>query len=341
MRWPAPHADPAPGIETMNRRSALAAVLAAAAFEPFAAFAQRPGRTYRIGILSPTVAGPADGPSRLVTALRDAGYVAGTNLVVERRYADGKLDRLPALARELAKLEPDAIVVVGSNAARAVRDATPAIPVVFYGNLDPVATGLVQSFARPGGNLTGVLIAADGTLAAKRLEFLKQAVPRAARVAALFPDDPGAAIQLKEVTSAAAASGIRLLVTEVRVGDYERAFAAIAAQKPDALFVAAHTYFVRDQKPIIALAAKHRLPAIYEWPEQADAGGLMAYGSSLPELYRRTADYVRRILEGARPADMPVDQAATFELVVNLGTAKALGLTIPAPLLQRADRLIE
>jgi len=341
VRWPAPHADPAPGIETMNRRSALAAVLAAAAFEPFAAFAQRPGRTYRIGILSPTVAGPADGPSRLVTALRDAGYVAGTNLVVERRYADGKLDRLPALARELAKLEPDAIVVVGSNAARAVRDATPAIPVVFYGNLDPVATGLVQSFARPGGNLTGVLIAADGTLAAKRLEFLKQAVPRAARVAALFPDDPGAAIQLKEVTSAAAASGIRLLVTEVRVGDYERAFAAIAAQKPDALFVAAHTYFVRDQKPIIALAAKHRLPAIYEWPEQADAGGLMAYGSSLPELYRRTADYVRRILEGARPADMPVDQAATFELVVNLGTAKALGLTIPAPLLQRADRLIE
>ncbi len=341
MRWPAPHADPAPGIETMNRRSALAAVLAAAAFEPFAAFAQRPGRTYRIGILSPTVAGPADGPSRLVTALRDAGYVAGTNLVVERRYADGKLDRLPALARELAKLEPDAIVVVGSNAARAVRDATPTIPVVFYGNLDPVATGLVQSFARPGGNLTGVLIAADGTLAAKRLEFLKQAVPRAARVAALFPDDPGAAIQLKEVTSAAAASGIRLLVTEVRVGDYERAFAAIATQKPDALFVAAHTYFVRDQKPIIALAAKHRLPAIYEWPEQADAGGLMAYGSSLPELYRRTADYVRRILEGARPADMPVDQAATFELVVNLGTAKALGLTIPAPLLQRADRLIE
>ena len=325
----------------MNRRSALAAVLAAAAFEPFAAFAQRPGRTYRIGILSPTVAGPADGPSRLVTALRDAGYVAGTNLVVERRYADGKLDRLPALARELAKLEPDAIVVVGSNAARAVRDATPTIPVVFYGNLDPVATGLVQSFARPGGNLTGVLIAADGTLAAKRLEFLKQAVPRAARVAALFPDDPGAAIQLKEVTSAAAASGIRLLVTEVRVGDYERAFAAIATQKPDALFVAAHTYFVRDQKPIIALAARHRLPAIYEWPEQAESGGLMAYGSSLPELYRRVADHVRRILEGARPGDMPVDQAATFELVVNLGTAKALGLTIPAPLLQRADRLIE
>ena len=325
----------------MNRRSALAAVLAAAAFEPFAAFAQRPGHTYRIGILSPTVAGPADGPSRLVTALRDAGYVAGKNLVVERRYADGKLERLSALARELAKLEPDAIVVVGSNAARAVRDATPTIPVVFYGNLDPVATGLVQSFARPGGNLTGVLIAADGTLAAKRLEFLKQAVPRAARVAALFPDDPGAAIQLKEVTSAAAASGIRLLVTEVHPGDYERAFAAIAAQKPDALFVAAHTYFVRDQKPIIALAAKHRLPAIYEWPEQADAGGLMAYGSSLPELYRRVADHVRRILEGARPGDMPIDQAATFELVVNLGTAKALGLTIPAPLLQRADRLIE
>lgn len=324
----------------MNRRRVLVGALAIAVSAPFAASAQRPGRTYRIGILAPTVAGPSDGPSRLVSALQDAGYVAGRNLVVERRYADGKLERLPALARELATLEPDAIVVVGANAARAVRDATSTIPVVFYGNFDPVATGLVQSFARPGGSLTGVLIATDGTLAAKRLEFLKQAVPRAARVAALFPDDPGAAIQLKEVTSAAAASGIRLHVTEVHAGDYERAFAAIAAQKPDALFVAAHTYFVRDQKPIIALAAKHRLPAIYEWPEQAESGGLMAYGSSLPELYRRVADHVRRILEGARPGDMPVDQAATFELVVNLGTAKALGLTIPAPLLQRADRLI-
>ena len=274
-------------------------------------------------------------------ALRDAGYVAGKNLVVERRCADGRLERLPALARELAKLEPDAIVVVGSNAARAVRDATSTIPVVFYGNLDPVATGLVRSFARPGGNLTGVLIAADGTLAAKRLEFLRQAVPRAVRIAALFPDDPGAAIQLKEVTVAAAASGIQLLVTEVHPGEYERAFAAIAAQKADALFVAAHTYFVRDQKPIIELAAKHRLPAIYEWPEQAEAGGLMAYGSSLPDLYRRTADYVRRILEGARPAGMPVDQAATFELVVNLATAKTLAPTIPPSLLQRADRLIQ
>ena len=143
----------------MNRRRVLIGALAMAAAVPFAASAQRPGRTYRVGILAPTVAGPSDGPSRLVAAFRDAGYVAGQNLVVERRYADGKLDRLPALARELAKLEPDAIVVVGPNAARAVRDATSTIPVVFYGNIDPVATGLVQSLARPGGNLTGVLIA--------------------------------------------------------------------------------------------------------------------------------------------------------------------------------------
>ena len=245
------------------------------------------------------------------------------------------------LARELVQAKVDVIIAVGASAVRAARDATATIRIVRYGNFDPIALGLVNSLAQPGGNVTGVLIAPDGTLAGKKLELLKSAMPRATRMAFLAPDDPANRLQVQETRSAAVALGIELLVTEVRGGDYERAFAAIAAQRPGALFVGAHTVFMRDRARIIDLAAKHRLPAMYEWGDQVVDGGLMAYSTSLHGLRQRLASYVDRILKGARPADMPVEQPTKFELVINLKTAKALGLTIPQSLLLRADEVIQ
>jgi putative ABC transport system substrate-binding protein len=276
----------------------------------------------------------------LLAALRERGYVEGRNLVVERRYAEGQIDRLPGLARELVQLRVDVIVAVAAAAVRAAKDATTTIPVVMWGNFDPVAEGLVASLARPGGNVTGALIAAEGTLAAKRLELLKEAVPRATRIAALFHESV-LQTQVQETQKAASSLGVTLVPVEVRGSDYDRAFAAMAAERPAALFVAGSTFFFRDRKQIIKLAAKHRLPAIYEWPEQAEEGGLMAYGSSLPEGYRRLAAYVDRVLKGAKPGDLPVEQPTKHEMVINLKTAKALGLAISKSLLQRADQVIE
>jgi putative ABC transport system substrate-binding protein len=235
----------------------------------------------------------------------------------------------------------DVIVAISAAAARAVGAATTTIPIVLYGNLDPVAAGLVTSLAKPAGNITGVLIAPAGTLAAKKLEILKEAVPGATRIALLAPWDPGVKLQVQETQQAAVALGIKLTVTEVEAGEYERAFAALAAERPEALFVAAHTFFVRDRKRIITLAARHRLPAMYEWPEQVEDGGLMSYGSSLPGTTRRVAVYVDRLFKGARIADLPVEQPTDFQLVINLRTARALGLALPPSLLARADRIVE
>jgi putative ABC transport system substrate-binding protein len=302
--------------------------------------AQQPDRTYRLGMIRLTR------PTDLVAtgvplAMREIGYVEGRNLVVEARYAEGNIERLPALARELVERRVDVIVAVGTAAVRAAKDATTTIPIVMFGNFDPVAAGLVASLGRPGGNVTGVLIAPEGTLAAKKLELLKEAVPRATRMALLAPDDPNFRLQAQEVRNAAAAMGIALAVVEVRGGDYERAFAAIAADRAAALFVGAHTLFSADRRRIIDLAAKHRLPAIYEWPEQVEDGGLMSYGGSLTAAYRRVAAYVDRLFKGARPGDLPIDQPSKLEFVINLRTAKALGLGLPSSLLLRADRVIE
>ena len=306
--------------------------------------AQSAGRVYRVGILRPT-APPLSASEPMAVgipgALRELGYVEGRDLVVEARWAGGELDRLPALARELVQAKVDVIVAVGSPAVRAAKNATAAIPIVMYGNFDPVALGLVTSLAQPGGNVTGLLIAPDGTLAGKKIELLKSAAPKATRMAFLAPpNDPAMRLQVQETRTAAVALGIDLLVTEVHGGDYERAFAAIAAQRPGALFVGAHTGFVRDRALIIALAAKHRLPAMYEWREQVADGGLMSYGSSQQVLYQRLASYVDRILKGASPAGMAVERPTKFELVINLKTAKALGLAIPQSLLLRADEVI-
>lgn len=329
----------------MHRRAFLALLGACTCAAPLVARAQQPGRVYRLGILSPT-ANPAPSEQNIAVilipkALREMGYEQGQNLTVEPRYADSKLDQLPRLARELVQLRVDVIVAISSASVRAAKQVTTTVPIVLYGNLDPVALGLVKSLAKPEGNVTGVLIAPAGTLAGKKLELLKEAVPRATRIAFLAPEDPGIRLQVQETQQAASSLGIKLLVTEVRGGDYERAFASIVAERPEALFVAATTYFVRDRRRIIELAARHRLPAMYEWSEQVEDGGLMSYGSSLSGTTRRVAVYVDRLFKGARPGDLPIEQPAEFQLVINLKTARALALTLPPSLVARADRVIE
>ena len=298
----------------------------------------------RVGVLRPSA--PPLSPSDpqlafLPRALAERGYVEGRNLQLEYRWAGGDMARLPDLARELLRSRVDLIVAFSAPAVRAVQQAAPAMPVVMLGNFDPVALGLVASLARPGGSITGVLIAPDGTLAGKRLELLKAAVPQARRVAYLTPPaDASTRLQLHEASQAAATLGIELSAVEVADGDYARAFEAMAARRPQALLVAAHTFFVRDREAIIALALRHRWPTMFEWPEQAEAGGLLAYGASLADLYQRVAEYVDRILDGAKPGDLPVLRPERYELVVNLATAKAIGVTLPQSLLLRADRVI-
>jgi putative ABC transport system substrate-binding protein len=310
---------------------------------PLAAGGQPAGRVYRLGVLSLASAAPADPTgflNRLTTSLRELGYVEGQNLVMERRSAEGMIDRLPGLARELVQLRVDVIVAVSTAAIRPAKDATSTIPIVMFGGSDPVADGIVASLARPGGNITGVLIAAEVTLAGKRLELIKKAVPRAMRIALLAPDDPSAQTQVQEAQKAASALGVKLIVAAVRGGDYDRAFAAMAAERAGALLVLASPILNRDRTRIIDLAAKHRLPAVYQWREHVEEGGLMAYGGSLSGLSRRAAAYVDRILKGAKPGDLPIEQPTKFELVVNLKTAKALGLTIPQSVLLQADEVI-
>ena len=327
----------------MRRRRILAGLLLTLA-APFAAKAQQAGRVFRVGYLASV---PPPSPEQRVTTppirmpMRALGYVEGQNLVLEQRYADGKIERLPGLARELVELRMDVIVAVGSSAIQAAKVATTSTPIVMFGGVDPVATGLVMSLARPGGNITGVLIAAGDTLAGKKLEFLKEAVPQAARIAFLAADDPGFQPQVQEAKKAASALGIKLVVVEVRAGNYDRAFATMVAERVRALCIGASPFFSRDRKLLIAFAAKHRLPAIYEWLEQVQDGGLMAYGPSQSALVQRVAVYVDRIFKGAQPGDLPIEQPTKFELGVNLKTAKALGLTIPPSLLLRADHVIE
>lgn len=276
-------------------------------------------------------------------ALRELGYVEGQNIVIEQRFAANKPDRLPALAKELVDLRVDVIVAITAGSIIAAKKATSTTPIVFFGNFDPVAAGYVASLAKPGGNMTGILIAPGGTLAAKKLEILTQAVPGTRRIAMLVPEDPlVSAEQVPEARKAAAALGIELPIVSVRGGDYAQAFATITATRPDSLFVTATSYFVTDREAIIELAARHRLPAIYEWPEQVEDGGLMAYGpTSLAAMNQRIAIYIDRILKGTKAGDLPVEQPSKLELVINLKTAKAMGLALPQSLLLRADRLIE
>jgi putative ABC transport system substrate-binding protein len=270
-------------------------------------------------------------------ALRELGYIEGRNIVIEKRFAEGQRERLPALARELVQLRVDVIVAIGGTVGAAA-EATKAIPIALMG-VDPVGSGVVASLARPGENITGVLISESG-LADKRLQLLREAIPRATRIAVLGTTEPMKG-QWQEAKKAAEALRLGLILVEIPDANYDRAFTRMVAERADGVLVLASAVLHRDRKTIIALAAKHRLPAIYQWREHVEDGGLMSYGSNLFKLNQRIAVYVDRLFKGAKAADLPVEQPTGYELVVNLKTAKALGLTIPQSLLLRAEEVIQ
>jgi putative ABC transport system substrate-binding protein len=309
------------------------------------AAAQQPKKVPRMGYLS--AADPAFESTRskaIRLALRELGYIEGQNIASEYRYAEGKQDRYPELAAELVRLKVDIIVVPGGNApTRAAMNTTKTIPIVMMGlSADPVELGLVESLARPGGNVTG-LTTLSRELGGKRLELLKEAVIKVARVAVLYePATPAAVLEVKEdLPVAARALGLTLQPWEVRAADdFDRVFAALNKQRPDGL-TPSGTLTRDNGKRIAGLALKSRLPSVYGGRASVEAGGLMSYGADLADGYRRVAYYVDRILKGAKPADLPVEQPTKFELSINLKTAKQIGLTIPQSMLYRADKVIK
>jgi ABC-type uncharacterized transport system substrate-binding protein len=274
-------------------------------------------------------------------ALRELGYVEGKNIIIEYRHADNKLDRLPVLADEMVRLRVDVLVTPSTPAALAAKNATRTIPIVFYNVSDPVTAGLVDSLARPGGNITG-FTTIMAVLAGKRLELLKETVPKLSLVALLWnPQAPGSTQQWKESQLSARELGLQLHSMEVSSADkYESAFKEATKARSTALAVTLDPVAGSNQKLIADLAAKHRLPAIYPRGDFVASGGLMSYGPDMTEPFRRTAVYVDKILKGAKPADLPVEQPTKFELLINLKTAKALGLTIPPVVLMRAEKVI-
>ena len=306
----------------------------------------QPKKIPRIGYLSSV--DPATESTRseaIRLALRERGYIEGQNIAIEYRYAEGKRDRLPELAGELVRLNIDIIVVAGGEPLiLAAKNATKTIPIVMVGlGSDPVEAGFVESLARPGGNVTGITNI-NRELGGKRLELLKEAVTKVARVAVLYEPIMGSVLQVKEVLPVAArALGLTIQPWEVRVADdFERVFAAISKWHPDGLYVPAAGPVMRtDQTRIVGFALKSRLPSMYSLRLFVDAGGLMYYGADLADSYRRVAYYVDRILKGAKPADLPVEQPTKFELVINLKTAKQIGVTIPPNVLARADKVIK
>jgi ABC-type uncharacterized transport system substrate-binding protein len=309
-----------------------------------AAEAQQAEKVYRLGILTPGVRSASfpTSASLLPPILRELGYVEGQNLIIDRRFAEGKVDRLPGLARELVQLRVDTLVAFSPVAVQAAKQTTKTIPIVMLLSYsDPVELGFVASFARPGGNITGVVLAAEPTMGGKRLELIKQIVPGATRIAVLATGEAHSRTQVQWAEKVAPSLGVKLVVVEVRGADYDRAFATMVAERADALLVVASVILSTDRARIIQLAAKHRLPAIYEWREHVEAGGLMAYGGSISGFTRRAAVYVDRIFKGGNPAELPVERATIFELAINLKTAKTLGLTIPLSIVPRADHIIE
>jgi putative tryptophan/tyrosine transport system substrate-binding protein len=317
----------------------------------FSADAQHPGKVYRIGFLSAFSPPLPSAPTPVLDAfwhqLRELGWMEGQNLVVERRWAERRLERLPALATELVQLKMDLILVGGGLEILAAKQATRTIPIVMMTPLDAVAQGFVASLAHPGTNVTGLTLMTTD-LNAKRLELLKETVPGSARMAVLMckaPAVPGMDFASSEGWAAmqvtAHALGVQLQRLEVREpDDYEGAFAAAISEHAEAMFVAQCYFNLFNPQRIVVLAAKYRLPAIYSWRGWVQGGGLMSYGPSLPDLARRAATYVDKILKGAKPTDLPVEQPMKFELVINLKTAQALGLTIPPTLLMLADEVI-
>jgi putative ABC transport system substrate-binding protein len=305
--------------------------------------AQQATKVPRIGYLSAT--SPSVNPTRIEAfrqGLRELGYVEGKNIIIDWRYADGKLDRLRELAAELVRLKVDVIVTGGPTTTPAVKEATTTIPIVMGYDNDPVGSGFVASLARPGGNITG-LSALSPELSGKRLELLKEIIPRLSRVAVLGTStQPGNAQALREVELAAGAFGVKLQYLDVLdPKDVETAFRAASKGRADAVLVLVGAVLNSHRIQVADLAVKNRLPAVYGQPQYVEDGGLLSYAPSFTDLFRRAATYVDKILKGAKPADLPVEQPTKFELIINLKAAKQIGLTIPQKVLGRADRVIK
>jgi putative ABC transport system substrate-binding protein len=330
----------------MNRRSTGLALLALLAYgaAPIVARAQQAGKVYRIGYLStPNRDSVKNGLDAFLRKLRELGWVEGQNLIIEYRWAEGKVDRLPGLAVELVRLKVDLIVAPAGSAALAAKNATSNIPIVMIFPADPVEMGLVASLGRPGGNITGTTYTAGPEIFGKQLQILKETIPRASRVSVLWnPADLSFVTQGKEVEAAARSLRIRLQHVEARgPEEFDTAFAAMARERAEALLVSGSSTFLPHRTRIAELAVKGRLPTMCNFREFVEAGALMAYAINMPDFVGHAAVYVDKILKGAKPADLPVEQPTKFELVINLKTAKALGLKIPQPVLTRADAVIQ
>jgi putative tryptophan/tyrosine transport system substrate-binding protein len=304
--------------------------------------AQQPVKIPRIGLLTWAAPSPPSSPTPFEQGLRQLGYVEGQNIAIERRYASGQMDRLPELAVDLVRLPLDVILTQSFPAALAAKQATSTIPIVVMGAGDPVATGLIASFARPGGNITGVS-ALETELSGKRLELLKEAFPKLARVAVLWnAADLGMTLKFRQLEQAAQALRVAVQASAVREPkDFDGTFSELIRKRPDALFVITDPLTSLNRKQLVELVTKSRLPAMYENSLYVDAGGLMAYGPSPAENLQRALHHVDKILKGAKPADLPVERATKFELVINLKTAKQINLTIPPNVLARADKVIK
>jgi len=325
----------------MDRRTFIAS-LAIGILAARAAAAQKAKGRHRIGWLSPASATEGlPNLEALRTGLGELGYVEARNLTIDARWADGRIERLPRLAAELVRLPVDVLCTAGSQASGAAKQATSTIPIVFANVAFPDKSGLVKSYASPGGNVTGVAFV--GPEYGKRLELLKETQPRLSRVALIYnPDNTGSVLALKETQQWTTSLSVKLEPHEFRgARDIERVLGAIAEKLPDALMTTADPLIVSYRARIVDFAAQHRLPSMYPTMEFVDAGGLMSYGGSIPEMYRRVAVYVDRLLRGARPADLAVEQPTKFDMVINMKTAKALGIGIPQSILVRADRVIE
>jgi putative ABC transport system substrate-binding protein len=324
----------------MTRVVAMVMLVVAPLAAPLPVEAQPPPKMVRIGWLGTSSGSIYE--TAFMDRLRELGYVEGENLAVERRYSEGHDNRLPDLAAALVRLKVDVIVATGGQPPFAAKRATSRIPIVFTNNGDPVGSGLVSSLARPGGNVTGLSLA-SAEITGKRLQLLKEAVPGVTRVAILSnPTSPIQALMLKEVKIAAAALHLQLQFLDARSPDeVTSVLSMLTRERADALIILGHPMLAQQRGRIAALTAKSRMPAMAAQREYAEAGSLMAYGASLPEMYRRAATYVDKILKGAKPGDLPIEQPTEFEFVINLRTAKALGLTIPPAVLARADEIIQ
>jgi ABC-type uncharacterized transport system substrate-binding protein len=323
----------------MRRRDFIALIGSGIAVWPLGVRAQQSGRIWRIGFIAHRYEKFYD---PLFQGLRELGYNENQNLVVERRYAEGRPERFQGFAEEMVRLKVDIIIVVTTPAALAARNATTTIPIVHPAAIDPVGTGLIASLSHPGGNITGLAVL-NAETSAKRLELLREVVPGLSRGAVLWnAANPANALAWKETEGAGRALGVSLQSQEVRgPSDFEGAFAMMAQQRPEILVVLQDALTLEFRKEIIGFALREKIPSMFVGKEWVEEGGLMSYGDRLPERYRRAADLVDKILKGTKPADLPVEQPTTFELAVNLKTARALGLTIPPLLLARADEVIE